>query len=401
MTPNSGAVSIPFTAGRVRMSSGMLALFLLSIAHFFIDLYSGALSVMQPVLLDKLGLSLTQAGLLGGLLVFSGSVTQPLYGYFSDVTRSRLFTALAPGVAGIFIAALGLAPSFTWALALVFLGGAGISSFHPQGSAWATAGLERHKARWMAFFISSGTLGIALSPSFFSVLIERAGFERTWWAAIPGVLMSVLLLTVLPVPHDATPKRRSLDFAPLRAVWHPLLLLYLGVFIRSIVQVTYTQFLALYLHKERGFTLQHAAFVLTIYLTMGAIGGFVGGHLSDMFGAKRVMIASFLGSLPFMAVFFFVTQSWIGVISLAVGGFVLYFTIPVNVVAAQKLAPTQSGTVSALMMGFAWGTAGMIFIPLTGWISDHTSLHFALSLLLTFPLLGYLVTRPLPEDIGR
>ena len=64
-----------------RTHSGGLTLILFSVGHFFVDLYSGSLGVMQPYLIDRYGLSLTQAGLLGGLLVFSSSVTQPLYGY--------------------------------------------------------------------------------------------------------------------------------------------------------------------------------------------------------------------------------------------------------------------------------------------------------------------------------
>jgi hypothetical protein len=51
------------------------------------------------------------------------------------------------------------------------------------------------------------------------------------------------------------------------------------------------------------------------------------------------------------------------------------------------------------MMGFAWGTAGMIFIPFTGWLSDQTSLHAALRLLVLFPLAGYFLTRHLPKDL--
>ena len=31
------------------------------------------------------------------------------------------------------------------------------------------------------------------------------------------------------------------------------------------------------------------------------------------------------------------------------------------------------------MMGFSWGMAGLIFVPLTGWLSDVYSLHQALS----------------------
>ncbi len=50
----------------------------------------------------------------------------------SDRFQARLFSALAPAVAGIFICALGLAPNFATLARLVFLGGAGIASFHPQ-----------------------------------------------------------------------------------------------------------------------------------------------------------------------------------------------------------------------------------------------------------------------------
>src|SRR5215475_14348460 len=86
----------------------------LSLGHFFIDFYSNALGVFVPLLVDKLGITLTEAGFLGGLLSFSSSVTQPFYGYLSDRFQSPLFATLAPAVAGIFIASLGLAPSYGW-----------------------------------------------------------------------------------------------------------------------------------------------------------------------------------------------------------------------------------------------------------------------------------------------
>ena len=81
----------------------------------------------------------------------------------------------------------------------------------------------------------------------------------------------------------------------------------------------------------------------------------------------------------------------------ALGGLVLLFTIPVNVVMAQELVPSQAGTVSALMMGFAWGMAGLIFIPLTGWVADHSSLHVALAAQTVLPPLGFLLTFLLPK----
>ena len=61
-----------------------LPLTLLCLGHFFIDLYSSALGAFQPLLVAKHNLRLAEAGLLGGALVFSASLAQPLYGYLSD-----------------------------------------------------------------------------------------------------------------------------------------------------------------------------------------------------------------------------------------------------------------------------------------------------------------------------
>src|SRR5262245_29929675 len=85
---------------------------LLSSAHFFIDLYSSALGALQPLLVVRHALNLMQAGVLGGLLSFSSSVMQPLYGYISDRFGFRYLTVLAPAITGIFISSLGAAPSY-------------------------------------------------------------------------------------------------------------------------------------------------------------------------------------------------------------------------------------------------------------------------------------------------
>jgi len=333
--------------------------------------------------------------------VFSSSVTQPFYGYLSDRLRSRYFSALGPAVAGLFILGSSLTPGYSWAVASMLVGGAGVSAFHPQASSWAALGMQRDRAKWMAVFISSGTLGIALAPAFFKEVITRAGFERLIWAAVPGVVVTMLLVTFVRQPAEAAAApSRGFDWQAIRSVRRPLSALYFCVFFRSAVQVTYSHFLVLYLSRERGFSIHAAAYTLTLYLTAGAIGGFLGGHLAERWGARRIIVASFALSIPFLALFFLIPGPF-GVASLVLGGFILLFTIPINVVVAQRLVPSQAATISAFLMGFAWGAAGMIFIPLTGWLADRTSLHTALSALLLFPVLGWLLARQLPEDLGR
>jgi len=173
-----------------RMKTGRphwLPLALFCLGHFFVDLYSGALGTMQPVLLDHFRLSYTQAGILGGALVFSSSVMQPVYGYLSDRLHSRLFAALGPAMAGIFISTLGWAPGYAGLLAMVVLGGAGIAAFHPQAAANAVAGVRRNRGRAMAVFVCSGSLGLAVGPLFFSALTRGGTLAHTPWGAAPGL----------------------------------------------------------------------------------------------------------------------------------------------------------------------------------------------------------------------
>lgn len=381
-------------AGTTRASLGLLAL--LALGHFLVDLYSSALGALQPLLVERFRLSLTQAGVLGGVLVFSSSVMQPFYGFLSDRWQTRLFVALGPAVAAGFISALGLAPGYSGLLAMVLLGGAGIAAFHPQGSALATAGVQGRRGRWMAIFVSAGTLGFSLGPTYFSLVVSRWGLARTAWAALPGLLGSALLLARLPRQGPSAPTRPRGDWRALRTVWRPLSILYLLVFLRSVNQITFAQLLPLYLHRERGYSLGAASYTLSAYLLFGALGGFLGGHLADRFGGRKVILVSMAGATPLLAMFYLL-EGPLSIAGLLLGGLVLLFTIPVNVVMAQELIPSQAGTVSALMMGFAWGLAGLIFIPLTGFLADLFSMHAALAGLSLCPLLGFLLALKLPQ----
>jgi FSR family fosmidomycin resistance protein-like MFS transporter len=393
MVPRSALVDSEAPARLARASLVPLVLF--CAAHFFIDLYSASLGVLQPLLLERFGLSFTHAGILGGVLVFSSSVMQPVYGYLSDRFHSRMFTALAPALAAVFLSSVGWAGGYSELLLMVFLGGAGVASFHPQAAANATANIPGNRGRAMSIFICSGTLGLALGPAVFSAITERGGLPAAAWAAVPGVLMTLLLLAFMPPPAERA-GRRKFDWAPLRAVWKPMTILYFLVVIRSVVQITFSQFLPLYLHTHRGYSLSSASLTLSLYLFGGALGGLVGGQLADRFGGRFVILLSMIGSVPFLALFLLTTGAW-SAAGLFLGGLLLLFTIPVNVVMAQELAPTQAGTVSALMMGFAWGMAGLIFIPLTGWVSDVFSMHAAFAGLIGFPLLGFLLALKLPR----
>lgn len=371
------------------------SLILYCLGHLVVDLYSASLGVLQPALIGAFRLTFTQAGMLGGVLAFSSSVLQPAYGFLADRFHSRLFSALAPAVAGAFISSLGWANGYGWLIAMVFLGGAGMALFHPQAASNATARMTDRRAHGMALFICSGTAGFAVGPALFSFSLGAWGLRGSWVAALPGILLTLVMLALLPPPVRSQ-QPRIFNLSPLKSVWKPLTILFFLVFTRSIIQVTFTQFLPLYLRTQRGFGLQGAGYALAAFMAAATLGGLAGGNLADRFGGRRVIIWSTFSTTPILAAFLFGSGAW-SIAALVAGGMTLALTNPVNIIMAQRLVPAQSSTVSALMMGFAWGTAGLLFIPLCGKIADHYSLQTAFCGLICVPVVSCFLSLMVPK----
>ncbi len=369
---------------------------LLSLGHLTTDLFSSTIATMQPVLGEVYGLSLAQAGLLGGMFMFSSSVLQLPFGILSDRFSSRLFSVCGPLAAAVFLTSLAWAGGFAGLLALAFLGGMGVAAFHPQSTKEATHISGERKGVGVALFITAGTFGLACGPPYFSMVLERFGFERFALAMAPAFVVSGLLLWKLPTPATASGVARRVDWAALRARWRPLSLHYSLVVIRSVVQLGIGQFLTLYLVHERGMEMRWASLVLALFFLAAATGSLLGGGLADRTGGNLVVALSMAGSAPLLAGFL-MTTGWLSIVLLFLGGVCLLLTIPVNVVMAQELVPSQKGIVSSLMMGFAWGVAGITFVPVIGWAADHYGLQTVLWAVALTPLAGYPLARRLPE----
>src|SRR5204862_3669906 len=93
-------------------------------------------------------------------------------------------------------------------------------------------------------------------------------------------------------------------------------------------------------------------------------------------GARRMIIGTLIAAVPFLAAAPNFT-GWTFVAIVSLGGFLLQSTLPVNVTFGQTLAPISAATVSSLMMGFGWGTAG-ISVPFVGLLADRIGIERAL-----------------------
>jgi FSR family fosmidomycin resistance protein-like MFS transporter len=79
----------------------------------------------------------------------------------------------------------------------------------------------------------------------------------------------------------------------------------------------------------------------------------------------------------------------------AIGGFFLQSTLPVNVTFGQSIAPVSAATVSSLMMGFAWGMGGLS-VPIVGLVADRIGIEATLRALSLVPVAAAALALPLP-----
>ena len=367
---------------------------LLAATHLLVDGYGNVLAPLLPVLIPQLGLSLFAAGTLQMIFQLAASVSQLGFGYLADRWRPRVLLLAGP-IIGVGVLPLVGLSSNVWVLAVILvLGGLGGAAFHPPAAALVHRYSGERKGLSMSFHITSGTLGQALAPLMFAPFVQWQGLAATPWLMVPalGLLMFVLLPRIPPMERlqeGSAPR----GFSALRPYAKPLTLLYFIVVLRTLTAVSFSTFVPVMLTR-RGMSIAEAGAAASVYLVAVGAGGFFGGPIADRFGARVVIILSLVSAVPFLAAAPSLS-GWAFIAVLAIGGFLLQSTLPVNVTFGQMIAPISAATVSSLMMGFAWGMGGLI-VPFVGMMADRVGIERTLVAMSFVPLLAAVLAWPLP-----
>ena len=367
---------------------------LLAGTHFIVDGYGNILAPLLPLIITELNLSLAGAGTLQMCFGLAASVTQLGFGHLADRWRPRLLLLAGP-VAGVtMLPLIGLGEN-AWMLAgLLVAGGLGGAAFHPPAAALVHRYAGRHRGLAMSFHITSGTLGQAVAPLLFAPFVQVFGLKATPWLIVPALVPVVLLLRKLPSFERLHDHDEAGGFRALRPYATPLTLLYFIVVLRTLTATSFSTFVPIMLTR-RGLSIAEAGTIASIYLVAVGAGGFFGGPIADRFGARRVIMLSLVAAVPFLAVAPLLS-GWHFVVVLAIGGFLLQSTLPVNVTFGQMIAPISAATVSSLMMGFAWGT-GSLVVPVVGLVADRIGIERALVIMSLMPVVAAGLAIPLPS----
>ena len=369
------------------MSTNLKILFALTLIHFTGDFYTAFITPLFPVFVDKLGLTLTEIGVIAGMMRLLAFIIQPTVGYFADRYATRAFMFIGLALPILFIPLSGDSPNFWALLFCVALGSIGSSMFHPSVSGMVPLYAGSKAGLSMSVFNTGGTLAFGLGPLFITWYVASFGLEAMPWTMIAGLLVLIYLYRVIPRPQSEGMRRNGFIGAlkeSLGAAWKIVALIWLVMLLRAITGQAFLTFMPV-LYVQEGFSVVSAGAIYSIFTVSGTISGLLAGHISDRIGFKPVFFFSYLCMAPALWLLMQLEGQWVYFGAALAGGFVLA-PLPLGVTMAQTLAPKGRSMVASLMMGFAYGLGGAI-TPIIGRLADHFAIRPVLTAMAVVPLL--------------
>ena len=379
------------------MSLNLKILFALTLVHFTGDFYTAFINPLFPLFVDKLGLSLTQVGIIAGTMRLLAFIIQPTVGYLADRYQSRAFIFTGLSLTVVFIPLSGIAPNFWMLLLCVALGSVGSSMFHPSVTGMVPLYAGARASFSMSIFNTGGTLAFGLGPLFITWYVAFFGLKAMPASMLAGLLVIAYLLTVIPPPQSEG-LRRSGFLGALReslgSAWKVIVLIWLVMFLRAVVGQSFLTFMPV-LFVQKGFSVISAGGIYALFLVSGTVSGLLSGHFADRIGFKPVFIFCFLFMAPALWLLLQLNGSWVYLGAALAGGFVLA-PLPLGVTMAQTLAPRGRSMVASLMMGFAYGLGGAI-APIVGKLADIYTIRPVLGFMACIPLFVIPIIMRLPR----
>lgn len=362
-----------------------VTLWSLTLGHFSVDMLSGSMPIVVGLYLrDSLGLTLSQVGLLLGVYVMASSLTQPLFGYLSDLYGGRWFAVGGLLWLAVLQGSLGFMPTFGLALLVATLAGLGVAAFHPQGASGANIASGENKTAGIAMFMLGGNGGFAVGPLLASLILNNAGIRGTALLGLVGLLIAPFLyfLTGQAQSSAAPDKKKAnwkIELNPLFSLT-AIIMLILVMSLRAMAQSAMSSFTPQFFVDIAQFSKTEASLLASLILSVLALGTLIGGMLSDRIGGIKVMASSMILSTP-LTLLMFLLADWRAFWLAPLVGFVTGAAWPAMLVLAQALFNKNMGVGSGVALGFVFAMGG-IGLQITGWLAEPERLGLTNAMLI-------------------
>jgi len=254
----------------------------------------------------------------------------------------------------------------------------------------------------MSYFAVGGNVGFALGPALVTPVVATLGLSATPLLAVPGVLVSGLLLaelrrlrTFAPAGPASPATRPEAGATEAEEQWWPFSRLASAAVARTIAFFALQAFVPVYLIRQFDTTGATAGAALTTMLVAGAVGTLLGGWCADRYGPRRVLVGAMVPLIVLLAILPHV--GLVAFFAVLVGvGLAIDAPFSTTIVIGQQYLPRRIALSSGITYGLAIGLGGLAATAL-GALADATSITVILGTLPLFALAALGLAASLPR----
>ncbi len=369
----------------------------ISLAHMLHDIYSSFLAPLLPLLIEKLSISYSAAGLLT-VVQRLPSLLNPLVGIAADKISVRYLIIVSPALTAIVMSLLGSASSYGVLVILLFVMGVSATFFHEPAPVMIKRLAGEQVGKGMSYFMLGGEIARTLGPLVILGAVTVWGLEQTWRLIPFGLLASVVLYTRLHRINISDEMKQRREKGSIKAT----LKQYAGFFrmmgiillLQGVMKTGLTAFLPTFITESQN-SLWMGGIALSVLQFAGAAGTFAAGSLSDRFGRRRVLLLA--GTLSPLLLWLFLALDGIpAIIVLVILGLFLFAPGPVMLAMVQELDAEHPAFVNGLYMGLGFGLSA-VSVFLTGALGDLLGLETTYWITGAVSLSAIIFIRKLPE----
>ncbi len=324
----------------------------ISFAHMLHDIYSSFLAPILPLLIAKLHMGYTLAGLLS-FIQRVPSLLNPFIGLLADKLSLRYFIIIAPSITSVSMSLLGVAPHYLMLLILCLIMGISATIFHVPAPVMIKRVSGERTGMGMSFYMMGGELARTLGPIIILWAVSMWGLEGTWRLIPFGLGTSMVLyfrVRKVRIADDFEQKQKKRDIKSTLNHLMPLFLIISGFTLsRALMKSALTTFLPIYLNLNRGDTLWMAGISLAVLQFAGAAGTLYCGSLSDKIGRKTTLVIIASVS-PLLMGLFLLLKGFFTFPLLILIGFFLFAPNPVMLALFQETGSDRPAFVNSIYM---------------------------------------------------
>ena len=343
----------------------------ISLAHLAHDIYTSFLAPILPLIVAKLGISLSMAGMLSVIQKIP-SLFNPLVGIIADNFKVRYFVIFAPAITTVSMSLIGLAPNYFMLAVLLFITGISSTLFHVPSPVMIRHVSGNKLGMGMSFFMVGGELARTLGPLIIVAAVTQWGLEGSYKLIPFGLTASAILffkLRKIDLREDFHKTRTKVSYASTyKQFSSTFLILGLIIFFRGAMKSALTLYLSVYL-TSKGNSLWFSGIALSVIQFAGVIGTLTAGTLSDKVGRRTAMLVIAVAS-PLLMWVFLHSQGIYTFPILIVTGFFLVAPGPVMLAIVQEIDTEHRAFVNGIYMTISFALSSLMLL-LVGFLSDH------------------------------